>query len=191
MLEYQQEIRKKKTVQPSATIPSNVSRRTIRTASHAARSLASGMTRLSHLARSLSGSSTASMSTPDESSTDRVTEQTENDRQAAENQEDEEAVDAEMRKYEVDGVIDDDHPEIEHFDLLRFWQVHFGVSFFLYPLLMLGLESSSPRKQHTRSCGNLPWTSFLLKPQQYLVNESSHQAKRLILSAGQIFHLLS
>jgi len=86
------------------------------------------------------------MSTLDESSTDCGTEQSEADRQAAADREDEEAVDAEMRKYKVDGVIDDDHLEIEHFDLLRFWQVRFGVSFFLYPLLMLGLESSSPRK---------------------------------------------
>ncbi|KAJ2918846.1 hypothetical protein MD484_g1605, partial [Candolleomyces efflorescens] len=46
-------------------------------------------------------------------------------------EEDKKAVEEEIIKWEKDGVIRDDDPEMEHFDLLRFWQSNQTV----YPLL--------------------------------------------------------
>lgn len=44
-------------------------------------------------------------------------------------QEDARIVDEELRRYENEGIIGDDHPDIHDFDILRYWQVscHFFV----------------------------------------------------------------
>lgn len=48
------------------------------------------------------------------------------DREADEHhtqEEDEVIVDQELREFEVDGIIEEGHPEFVDFDLLRYWQV--------------------------------------------------------------------
>jgi hypothetical protein len=94
----------------------------IPSASHAAQAQASGFARLNSLARSLSASAppTPTIDTPE------VPEITEAEKEDAERRacvEDEQIVDAELGRYEADGIVDEEHPDGQDFDLLRFWQV--------------------------------------------------------------------
>jgi hypothetical protein len=120
MLEYRKDLRSKEQRHAPA-IPTTASRRVVQppSASHAARSQASGLVRFHALSKSLSGSDFDTPTAP-------ATEMFESEKAEAERLaelEDRRLVDEEIDQYEAEGVMDETNPEFADLDLLRYWQV--------------------------------------------------------------------
>ena len=186
MLEYQKEARDQvNSAEPTSTTQPNLNgpatRRIVQipSASHAARAQKSGFAKFCSLARSISAPDISSPTpaqppiSPDEC-----------ERHALE--EDKKVVEAEILAYEMEGIMDDDHPDIEDFDLLRYWQV--GLSF--RALCCSATNDFRARKTGFHFCGRLRSTCYPFKPQQYPVNVFFHQVRKLIQLVAQIWHHL-
>ena len=91
-------------------------RRIVRTASanHTARAQRSGFAKFSALVRSISAPDISSSALPSISPAERESHAIEEDKKI---------VEAEIAAYEEEGINNDDHPDIEDFDLLRYWHV--------------------------------------------------------------------
>lgn len=91
----------------------------------ASKRLRSGLARLASYSRSLSQIDPAPTSSQEEATepTPEAAEESaeELERRLAEN--DRKAVDEELAKWEADGLLEDDDPKVENFDLVEFWQV--------------------------------------------------------------------
>ena len=123
MLEYQKDLCSRTNASTSnITTPTPTRRAFVApSTSHSASAQASGHARLNSLARSLSALSLLPPVTPLESNMPTEAEKEEVERHAV--IEDERIVDRELTNYEMDGVIDKNHPEFDDFDILRYWQV--------------------------------------------------------------------
>lgn len=123
MLEYRKEQRSQKTTPDTVHVPTTAGRRSVNvhSSSDAARAQKSGLARLKKLAKELSGPDLDA--TTNSPSTDELSEQekAEAERRAA--AEDERIVDAELKLYEAEGIVEESSPEFEDFDLLRYWDV--------------------------------------------------------------------
>ena len=95
--------------------------------------------------------------------------------------EDEKIVDGELQRYEADGIIDDDHPESDDFDILRYWQVRL----FIYIYCLILTACCSPSKLRTHCYEKLCSIFCQCKPPLSLANALSHQARRLTLFITQ------
>lgn len=89
---------------------------------YAAQAQASEFARLNSLACSLSAPKLPS-TTRDTPEVPKITQAEKKDAKWHTCAEDEGIVDAELRWYEVDGIVDEKHPDGQDFDLLQFWQV--------------------------------------------------------------------
>jgi hypothetical protein len=99
-------------------------------------------------------------------------------------EEDKKAVEDEIAKWEKDGVIRDDDPEMEDFDLLRFWQVR-KLTICLNCLLM---NFRRAIRRCTRYFGDSRPTPFQCRHQQFHVSAPFHPAKRQMHFGGHLCH---
>jgi hypothetical protein len=137
MLEYRRVMRQVAATIPTATtsLPSSIESSvaglrsgilspTTGNVSHAARHQTSGLLRLNALKKTVSASAVLAMTlSPGHPPIVDAQSLSEEEQEARAQREDEAAVEAELRRYIDDGILGDDSPELEDFDILRWWQV--------------------------------------------------------------------
>jgi hypothetical protein len=190
MLEHRRDQRSRA---PTPSIPTNPTRRTVHapSASSAAQKQKSGLSRLSSLFQEITEAATPTPSRPPSTQGSPVPETTEAEREAEKQRldaEDERIVDDEICRYCAAGVIRDGSPEMEDFDILRYWQVRGSAIY----LILDG--ANCLRNNRLTSTISLPYSappsiSSQSKHQPYPANEFSHLARRQTHCDVQTSHL--